>query len=91
MIYVLQILGILNKEERELFVSLFSDLSFEIEELGYEGMEEELIEGLLFDHFGLEFTDRDQLTMMCDYIMEKQNHPIWESILVTVNLMKRGA
>ena len=52
MIYFMQLLGMLDtKADRQLFVNLFSDLSFEIEEMGYEGLEDELIEDILINHF----------------------------------------
>lgn len=87
----MQILGMLTKREREHFVAMVSDLSFEIEEMGYEGLEDELIEGLLSDHFGLEILDKSQLDRLTAYILEKQADPTsLKSILHVVN-MKKGA
>ena len=87
MIYMMQILRLLNKRERETLVAAFSDLSFEIEELGYEGLEDELISDMLFNHFGIEMQEPKQLRWLTDWVLEKQNQPqIWESLLKTVNL-----
>ena len=91
MIYFMQILSMLTKREGEQFVAMVSDLSFEIEEMGYEGLEDELIEGLLSDHFGLEILDKSQLDRLTAYILEKQADPTsLKSILHVVN-MKKGA
>jgi spore coat polysaccharide biosynthesis predicted glycosyltransferase SpsG len=89
----MQILNMIEgKEERDYFVALFSDLSFEIEEMGYEGMEEDLVESLLFDHFGLEMMDENQLAMLTKYILEKQKDPTsLKSILHVVNMQKGAA
>ena len=88
MIILMQILqAIKGKENRELLIGLISDISFEVEEMGYEGLEEELIEGFLFDHFGLELLCPKQLTMLTDYILSKQEDPTsLKSLLHVVNM-----
>ena len=72
MIHLIQIMKILNKEQRQLFVDLFNDLSFEIEEQGYLGLETDLVSDILFNHFGLEIECNDQLNMFTDCIIKHQ-------------------
>jgi len=74
MIYVIQILKMLNEEQFKLFTIIFNDLSHEIETLGYDGMEDELMSDLLFNHFGLTMESRDQLKMFTEYILKHQNN-----------------
>lgn len=72
MFYLVQIIKMLNKEQRTLFIGLFDDLSFEIEEMGYEGMEGELINDMLMNHFGIEIYDMNQLDMFTACILKHQ-------------------
>jgi hypothetical protein len=71
MIYLIQLLKALSKEDIELFKSLFSDISFEIEELGYQGNESELINDMLDSHFGLSLEDQAQLDSLTRIILDK--------------------
>ncbi len=71
MIYLIQLLKALSKEDIELFKSLFSDISFEIEELGYQGNESELINDMLDSHFGLSLEDQAQLDSLTKIILDK--------------------
>ena len=58
--------------DKELFIKLFDDLSFEIDEMGYKGMEGELINDMLLNHLGLEMEDDSQLQMLTDCILRHQ-------------------
>lgn len=71
MIYFAQLLRLINNEK--LFINLFSDLSFEIDEMGYAGMETELVDDLLFNHFGLTIENSHQLAEITRVILENQN------------------
>jgi hypothetical protein len=70
MIYLLQILKRLNKKQRQEFVALFSDLDYELDELGWRGNETDLVNDMLFNHFGMELEDKDQLQMLTDAILK---------------------
>ena len=74
MIYLIQILNMLNKKEIQLFIELFNDLSYEIEEMGYKGMEQDLISDMLRNHIGLDMECPKQLKMFTDYIMRHQGN-----------------
>jgi hypothetical protein len=83
MIYLLQILKRLNKKQRQYFVAMFSDLDYELDELGWRGDETTLVNDMLFNHFGLEVEDSNQLQMLTDSILKKGN---LESALAVVNM-----
>jgi len=73
MIYLIQVMKMLNKKEVKLFVDLFDDLSFEVEECGYQGLEEDLIGEMMTNHFGITFECGNQLNMFTECIMKHQN------------------
>ena len=60
MIYLLQILRMLNKKQQKEFVALFSDLDYELNDMGWKGDETTLINDMLFNHFGLSVEDNGQ-------------------------------
>jgi hypothetical protein len=70
MIYLLQILKRLNKKQRQQFVAIFSDLDYELDELGWRGNETDLVNDMLFNHFGMELEDKNQLQMLTDAILK---------------------
>jgi len=70
MIYLLQILKMLNKRQQKEFVALFSDLDYELNDLGWKGDETTLINDMLFNHFGLSIEDDFQLQMLTDCILK---------------------
>jgi hypothetical protein len=73
MIYLLQILKRLNKKQRQQFLALFSDLDYELDELGWRGNETDLVNDMLFNHFGMEIEDENQLKMLTESILKKGN------------------
>jgi hypothetical protein len=73
MMYLLQILRMLNKTQRSQFVELFSDLDYELNDMGWAGNETDLINDMLFNHFGLTVEDDRQLKMLTDSILKKGN------------------
>ena len=74
MIYLVQLVKMWNKKERELFIALMEDLSFEIDEMGYEGQESELINEMMFNHLGIEMECNNQLNMFTDLILRHQGN-----------------
>ena len=73
MIYLIQIFRLLdNNADFDLFESIFSDLDFEIEELGYKHCPEDLIFDLLENHFSITMTDDRQLKRLTDSILDKR-------------------
>ena len=83
MIYLLQIAKMLNDNQLELFIALFNDLSYEIDELGYKGNESELINELLDNHFGISLEDDKQLNKLTSCILNHQNnlHKLIRSVI----------
>lgn len=73
MIYLMQILKMLNKTQRQQFLALFSDLDYELDELGWRGSETDLINDMLFNHFGLSMEDETQLKMLTDVILKPES------------------
>ena len=70
MIYLLQILKRLNKQQRHEFVAMFSDLDYELDEMGWRGNETDLVNDMLFNHFGMELEDKNQLQMLTEAILK---------------------
>lgn len=91
MIYLIQILKMLTGEQQELFIKLFNDLSYEIEDLGYSHPEDlgELINETLELHFGVSFADDKQLRYFTEYILKKQGE--LEQTVNTLKMMYRVA
>lgn len=73
MIYLMQILKMLNKTQRQQFLALFSDLDYELDELGWRGNETDLVNDMLFNHFGLSMEDENQLKMLTDVILKPES------------------
>lgn len=60
-------------EDKEFFINIFNDLEFELDELGYRDFPEDLMEDLLFNHFGLSFECSKQLAGFTQDVLKKQN------------------
>ena len=71
MIYLIQLLKMLDRKQRQEFLTLFSDLDYELDELGWRGNETDLVNDMLFNHFGLSMEDETQLKMLTDVILDK--------------------
>jgi len=69
----MQLVKMMSNQEIKLFIGLLDDLSHEIEEMGYKGYEVDLIEDIMFNHFGIEFECTNQLNMFAECIMKHQN------------------
>ena len=61
----------LDRKQRQQFLALFSDLDYELDELGWRGNETDLVNDMLFNHFGITLEDEKQLQMMTEVIMDK--------------------
>jgi hypothetical protein len=74
MLYLLQIFKMLNKKQQKLFIDLFNDLSYEINEMGYTHLEDqmELINEMLDNHFGIYLESHNQLERLTQIIISKQ-------------------
>lgn len=72
MIYFLQILKMLPKNKAYDLIALMSDLSYELEECGYEDFPEDLVEEYLMNHFNIEMQCHKQLGYLTDYIVKNQ-------------------
>lgn len=70
MIYLIQLYNMIN--DKELFINLFNDLSYEFEDMGWCDDPETLIEDLLFNHFGLTISDEYQLESITKSIVKYQ-------------------
>ena len=67
---LLQVIGMIN--DKQLFVDVFNDLSFELDEMGYDSCPEVLVNDLLENHFNLSLSCNDQLKAITEIILEKQ-------------------
>lgn len=72
MLYLLQVYKLCD--DRELFIDVFNDLSFELEEQGYKDCPEDLIETILVNHFNIVLGDPKQLKELTNTIIEKQGN-----------------
>ncbi len=74
MIYLMQIIRMLDKNQLELFYKLFNDISFELDEMGYRDFPEELVDDIMDNHFGIRFEDDRQLEMFTACILKHQGN-----------------
>ena len=72
MLFITQLLNMMTKKQIKQFVALFNDLSFEVEEMGWKGQEDDMINDMLINHFGLELVDDWQLGEATKFIMNNQ-------------------
>ena len=72
MLHLMQIYKMVH--DKTLFIELFNDLSYEIEEMEYLHLEDqmELINEMLDNHFGLFLEDHRQLQRLTETIIKKQ-------------------
>lgn len=82
---LLQLLKLLNDTDK--FQSLFSDLTSEIEELGYEGCEDELVNQILQNHFNITIEDKRQLDSLTAIILDPTK---FKAGIETFKLIKRA-
>jgi hypothetical protein len=74
MFYLLQLYRLFkDKKDREYFIKIFSDLEFELDELGYRECPEDLIQDLLINHFGIEVESDRQLKKLTETILKKKD------------------
>lgn len=71
MIYLIQLYNLVG--QRKLFIQIFSGLKEEAKELGYEGFETELVNEMLYNHFGLELESDKQLEMLTDAMLKRDD------------------
>jgi hypothetical protein len=71
MLYLLQIYKMVT--DKNLFINLFSDLDYELDELGYKDAPEELINEMLSNHFGITIDDERQLKILTNTIINKKD------------------
>ena len=72
MLHLMQLLNMID--DKTLFINLFNDLSYEIDELGYQHLDDqcELVNEMLFNHFGLELRCEKQLERITKTIIKHQ-------------------
>jgi hypothetical protein len=85
MLLLLQLLKTLTTKQRALFFELFSDLNYEINDLGYKGHESDLINDMLFNHLLISLEDNMQLQRITECILDKRRFNLVK------NLLERGA
>ena len=69
MLHLLQIYKMV--QDKKLFIQIFNDLEFELDEMGWRENPEELVSDLLLNHFGLELTCPKQLKSITKSIIYK--------------------
>lgn len=84
MMVLMQLLKMLNKTQRQQFLALFSDLDYELDELGWRGNETDLINDMLFNHFGLTIEDEGQLQRLTEVILKPES---LKAAVNTVNMI----
>jgi hypothetical protein len=62
MLQLIQIYNMLSKQDQKLFIALFSDLDYELNEMGWKDDPETLINDMLFNHFDISFDVLDDLS-----------------------------
>ena len=70
MLHLMQLFRLI--ENKQLFIELFNDLSFELDELGYRDFPSDLVNEMLDNHFGIFMEDDRQLQRVTDCILSKQ-------------------
>jgi hypothetical protein len=70
MLHLMQIYKLIDN--KDLFIELFNDLSFELDELGYSNFPEMLINEMLDNHFGIYLECDKQLQRITETIIKKQ-------------------
>jgi hypothetical protein len=75
----------LNNTQRKLFINLFSDLDYELNEMGWSIDPSGLVGDMLFNHLGIEILDADQLEKITQAIINKQK---FQSAIAFYNLGK---
>ena len=70
MLHLMQLFRLI--ENKKLFIELFNDLSFELDELGYRDFPSDLVNEMLDNHFGIFMEDDKQLQRVTDCILSKQ-------------------
>jgi len=85
MLHLLQLLRILNAKQRKMFIALFSDLDYELNEMGWSTDPTSLISDMLLNHLGVEITDAEQLEKITQAIINKQK---FQSAIAFYNLGK---
>lgn len=71
MMYLIQVYNMVH--DKNLFITTFNDLSFELDELGYRECPSDLISDLLQDRFDLVIEEDEQLKKLSDCIIKHQN------------------
>lgn len=72
MFLLIQLLNAMTPTEQELFGKLFSDLDYELDEMGWRGNETDLVNDMLFNHFGFSIDDEAQLQKITETILNKE-------------------
>ena len=70
MIHLIQLYKLVD--DKKLFISIFDDISYELEELGFKDFPCELIDDMLFIHFGISLEDENQLERLTNCILKFQ-------------------
>lgn len=75
MMFLIQIYNMLDNSDKKLFIDLFSDLDYELNEMGWKDDPETLINDMLFNHFSIDFDIMDkvaanQLKMVTNAILD---------------------
>ena len=60
-------------QDKDFFISIFSDLDYELNEMGWSADPETLINDMLFNHFGLTIEDDRQLSQLTQTILNKKD------------------
>lgn len=79
MIYLMQLYKMI--ENKKLFIGIFSDLDYELNEMGWNDDPETLINDLLFNHFDLSIECPKQLAMITNSIINKNGLKMCQAVI----------
>lgn len=85
MIYLMQLLKMLNKDDQKLFIALFSDFKAESIEMGYDGNESELFNEMLMNHLSMEIEDNRQLESIVKILLDDKKY---KALINTFDIMR---
>lgn len=71
MIFLLQVYR--RVTDKDLFIKIFSDLEFELEEMGWKDDPDTLMNDILFNHFGFFIQDDWQLSEFTRIVLNKKD------------------
>jgi hypothetical protein len=78
---MLNLIQLYNRvDDKDLFIKLFSDFNQDCIEFGYEDDKSELFNEMLYNHFGLELVNDNQLNRVVNSLVNMQSLELLRSL-----------